>query len=97
MRIKRATAAAVAAISIAGLSVVAVHPASAATKTNFCTVQNLTEAGGMDALVTAAKKEGQLNVITLASGWANYDEAIALFKKAFGIKIVNDNPDGIFC
>ncbi len=94
MRIKRATAAAVAAISIAGLSVVAVHPASAATKTNFCTVQNLTEAGGMDALVTAAKKEGQLNVITLASGWANYDEAIALFKKAFGIKIVNDNPDG---
>ena len=94
MRGKRlVVAATVAALFTTGL-VVATAPAQAAGKINYCTAQNLTEAGGMDALVTAAKKEGTLNVITLASGWANYDEAIALFKKAFGIKIVNDNPDG---
>jgi len=54
----------------------------------------LKTAGGMDALVAAAKKEGQLNVITLPRDWANYGEAMDLFTKAFGIKIVDDNPDG---
>ena len=94
MRIKRSAAAIAAAIFIATTTVVLATPSQAVTKIDYCKAQNLTEAGGMDALVTAAKKEGQLNVITLASGWANYDEAIALYKKAFGIKIVNDNPDG---
>jgi putative spermidine/putrescine transport system substrate-binding protein len=28
--------------------------------------------GGMKALIAAAKKEGQLNVITLPANWANY-------------------------
>ena len=92
MRIKRATAAALAAISVVGLSVVAEQPASA--KTNFCTVENLAQAGGMDALVKAAKAEGKLNLITLPRDWANYGEAIDLFTKAFGIKISDDNPDG---
>ena len=92
MRIKRATAAAMAAISVLGLTLMVEAPAQA--KTNFCTVQNLTQAGGMDALVAAAKAEGKLNVITIARDWANYGEALDLFSKAFGIKISNDNPDG---
>ena len=93
MRISRSSAAIAAAMFIASSAVVIAAPSQAAA-VDYCSVQNLTQAGGMDALVKAAKKEGQLNVITLASGWANYDEAIALFKKAFGLKIVNDNPDG---
>jgi putative spermidine/putrescine transport system substrate-binding protein len=48
----------------------------------------------MDALVKAAQKEGTINLITLPRGWANYGEALDLFHKAFGIKIVDDNPDG---
>lgn len=92
MRIKRVAAASLAAISVLGLSVVVEQPASA--KTNFCTVQNLAQAGGMDALVKAAKAEGKLNIITVPRDWANYGQAIDLFTKAFGIKIADDNPDG---
>ena len=37
------------------------------------------DAGGMDALVAAAKKEGQLNVITLPDNWANYGTIMKTF------------------
>ncbi|MGN6607285.1 MAG: ABC transporter substrate-binding protein [Jatrophihabitans sp.] len=48
----------------------------------------------MDALVAAAKKEGQLNVITLPRDWANYGELMDNFTKQYGIKITDANPDG---
>ena len=92
MRAKRLVVAATsAAILVSGL-VIATAPAQAAT--NFCTVQNLKQAGGMDALVKAAKAEKELNIITVPRDWANYGEAIDLFSKAFGIKINDDNPEG---
>ena len=92
MRAKRLVVAATsAAILLSGL-VIATAPAQAAT--NFCTVQNLKQAGGMDALVKAAKAEKELNIITVPRDWANYGEAIDLFSKAFGIKINDDNPEG---
>ncbi|WP_432824266.1 ABC transporter substrate-binding protein [Dactylosporangium sp. CA-092794] len=50
--------------------------------------------GGLDALVTAAKAEGQLNVITLPRDWANYGELIDTFSQKYGIKVNSDNPDG---
>ncbi|MGW0734215.1 ABC transporter substrate-binding protein [Streptomyces sp. NPDC002851] len=50
--------------------------------------------GGMDALVKAAKKEGELNVYALAPDWANYGEMIAAFEKKYGIKVNNENPGG---
>jgi putative spermidine/putrescine transport system substrate-binding protein len=50
--------------------------------------------GGMDALVKAAQKEGQLNVITLPSNWANYGVIMAAFTKKYGIKISDENPEG---
>src|ERR1700742_763158 len=50
--------------------------------------------GGMDKLVAAAKKEGQLNVITLPRDWANYGELMDNFSKTYGIKITDNNPDG---
>ncbi|WP_327047198.1 extracellular solute-binding protein [Microbispora sp. NBC_01189] len=50
--------------------------------------------GGLDTLVDAAKKEGQLNTIALPPDWANYGEIIKAFEAKYGIKVVNDNPDG---
>ena len=85
------TVAAVSAIALS-MAVTATAPSQAAV--NFCKVTDLKTAGGMDALVAAAKKEGALNVITLPRDWANYGEAMDLYTKAFGIKINDDNPDG---
>ncbi len=45
-------------------------------------------------LVAAAKKEGQLNVITLPRDWANYGAAMDRFSELYGIKIDDANPDG---
>jgi putative spermidine/putrescine transport system substrate-binding protein len=49
--------------------------------------------GGMDALITAAKKEGQLNVIALPPDWANYGEIIKAFGDKYGIKVNSAQPD----
>jgi len=48
----------------------------------------------MDALVTAAKKEGQLNVIALPPDWANYGAIIDGFKAKYGISVTSANPNG---
>ena len=49
--------------------------------------------GGMDALVEAAKKEGELNVIALPPDWANYGNIINAFKDKYGIKVNSAQPD----
>jgi putative spermidine/putrescine transport system substrate-binding protein len=49
--------------------------------------------GGMDALVEAAKKEGQLNVIALPPDWANYGAIIKAFSDKYGIKVNSAQPD----
>jgi putative spermidine/putrescine transport system substrate-binding protein len=51
-------------------------------------------AGGMDALVDAAKKEGTLNVIALPPDWANYGQIISAFTAKYGIKVDSAQPDG---
>jgi putative spermidine/putrescine transport system substrate-binding protein len=93
MNLKRIVAVA-AASAVALSAVVAISTPSQAAAVNYCKATDLKTAGGMDALVKAAKKEGALNVITLPRDWANYGEAMDLFSKAFGIKINDDNPDG---
>ena len=55
---------------------------------------SLEEAGGMDALVEAAKAEGQLNVIALPPDWANYGAMISAFTAKYGIKVNSATPDG---
>jgi len=50
--------------------------------------------GGMNGLIAAAKKEGQLNVITLPSNWANYGTIIKDFEAKYGIKITDASPEG---
>ena len=50
--------------------------------------------GGMDGLVTAAKKEGELNVIALPPTWANYGNIIKAFETKYDIKVNSQLPDG---
>ena len=71
-------------------------PAAApvAAKVDYATVKNLDGAGGMDALVAAAKAEGELNVITLPRDWCDYGDMMDNFAKKYGIKINSLNPDG---
>jgi putative spermidine/putrescine transport system substrate-binding protein len=67
---------------------------SGGTGTNWATATSVSAGGGMTALVAAAKKEGQLNVITLPSDWANYGTIMKDFTAKYGIKINDANPDG---
>jgi len=48
----------------------------------------------MDALVAAAKAEGQLNIIAVPRDWANYGAIIDGFTAKYGIKINSANPNG---
>ncbi len=48
---------------------------------------------GMDQLVAAAKQEGQLTVIALPHDWCGYGEVINGFKKKYGLKVNELNPD----
>ena len=50
-------------------------------------------AGGMDALVAEAKKEGTLNVIALPPDWANYGKIISGFEAKYGLKVDSAQPD----
>jgi putative spermidine/putrescine transport system substrate-binding protein len=67
---------------------------SSGSTTSIATATSAAEAGGMNALVTAAKKEGQLNVITLPANWANYGTIMKDFTAKYGIKITDANPEG---
>jgi len=62
--------------------------------TSAATATSASAFGGMNALVTAAKKEGTLNVITLPANWANYGTIMKDFTAKYGIKINDANPDG---
>ncbi|HEX2744347.1 MAG TPA: ABC transporter substrate-binding protein [Streptosporangiaceae bacterium] len=67
---------------------------STSSGTNWSTATSAMAGGGMNALVAAAKKEGQLNVITLPSNWANYGTIMKDFTAKYGIKITDANPEG---
>ena len=60
---------------------------------NAATAQSATAFGGMDGLIAAAKKEGELNVIALPPDWANYGAIIKAFADKYGIKVNSAQPD----
>ncbi len=45
-------------------------------------------------LIAAAKKEGQINVITLPRDWANWGVTMDRFQALYGVKLDDANPDG---
>ncbi|GAA1168295.1 ABC transporter substrate-binding protein [Pseudonocardia alaniniphila] len=62
--------------------------------TGWATAASAQARGGFDALVAAAKAEGQLNVIALPPDWANYGAIIKTFGDKYGIKVNSANPEG---
>src|SRR4051812_22285559 len=67
---------------------------SAASTSSAATATSVADLGGMDALIAAAKKEGELNVIALPPDWANYGEMLKAFEDKYGITINSANPSG---
>ncbi|MFF2851244.1 ABC transporter substrate-binding protein [Streptomyces sp. NPDC058001] len=86
--------AAVAALTLSACGAAPDKSTSAGDGKSAATATSAEDFGGMDALVTAAKKEGTLNAIALPRDWANYGALIDGFTKKYGIKIEVENPDG---
>jgi putative spermidine/putrescine transport system substrate-binding protein len=83
---------AVAVMAVAACSLGVSSAANAGV--NWSNVKSASAAGGLQALVKAAKKEGSLNVIALPPTWANYGKEISTFHKKYGITVHSFNPDG---
>jgi putative spermidine/putrescine transport system substrate-binding protein len=84
-------------VGLAGLSVLAAaacssNSPSAASGYDWSKATSAAAGGGMNALVTAAKKEGTLNVIALPADWANYGTIIKDFTRKYGIKVNSIAP-----
>jgi len=62
--------------------------------TGWATATSAQAAGGFDALVSAAKAEGTLNVIALPPDWANYGAMISTFEQKYAITVSSANPEG---
>src|SRR5258708_9358871 len=62
--------------------------------TDWSQVTSVAQGSGMRALIAAAKKEGQLNVIGLPANRFNYGTIMKDFTAKYGIKINDLNPDG---
>jgi putative spermidine/putrescine transport system substrate-binding protein len=67
---------------------------SATGSCNAASAKSVTDCGGMDALIAAAKAEGKLNIIATPPDWANYGASIDAFSEKYGIKVTSANPNG---
>lgn len=85
-----------AALALTGTMLSGVASASTArTTVNYQTCASLAACGGMTALVAAANKEGELNLVTLPSNWANYGTLMYDFEQKYPSIVVGDtNPNG---
>jgi len=70
------------------------HHAGGRIAADWSSVSSAAQGGGMKALVAAAKKEGQLNVIALPASRINYGTIMKDFTAKYGIKITDMNPGG---
>lgn len=95
-RLLATTAASVLVLSLAACSPPEKEGDNATTKSGVKSSEatSAEDFGGMDGLVKAAKKEGELNVIALPPTWANYGNIIKGFEDKYGIKINSALPDG---
>ncbi len=81
---------AVSACGATGAQVTSAPPTSAPAATTAPS----SGGGSLDALVTAAKQEGQLTVIALPHDWCGYGDLISGFKAKYGLTVNELNPDG---
>ena len=91
---RRLGLAVVAAFVVAACGGTSNNSSGSCSESTAKTATSASACGGMDALVTAAKAEGKLNIIATPPDWANYGEAINGFKAKYGIVITSDNPNG---
>ena len=94
MKFTKLTSGSVAAAVVVALAIPALSTSSASAATNYSKITNASQGGGMAGLAAACQKEGQLNVIALPHYWANYGDMIEGFKKAYGVKVDEANPEG---
>ncbi len=97
----RKSVAATAIVAAASTAVLAAGCGNSGSSTggssvNWSKVTALTASGPTDManLVKAAEKEGQLNVITLPSNWANYGTIMKDFTAKYHIHITDAIPEG---
>jgi putative spermidine/putrescine transport system substrate-binding protein len=84
-------------LAVAAFVIVAACGGTSSSATATCnpsTATSVTDCGGLDALVSAAKKEGKLNIIATPPDWANYGASFDAFTKKYGITITSANPNG---
>lgn len=91
-RKRNLAALAIVATAAIGLSACA-SSTPAASDVDAKTATSAEDFGGLDALITAAKAEGSLNVIALPDNWANYGEIKAAFEDKYGITVNSADPD----
>ncbi len=94
VKFSKLTSGSVAAALVVALAIPALSTSSASAATNYSKITSASQGGGMAGLAAACKKEGQLNVIALPHYWANYGDMIEGFKKAYGVKVDEANPEG---
>lgn len=94
MTFSKFTRGSVGAVLAVALTFPALNITTASGATNLNTVKNVGAAGGINKLIAACQKEGQLNVIALPHYWANWGDMLEGFKKAYGVKIDEANPEG---
>ncbi|MGV9564333.1 ABC transporter substrate-binding protein [Streptomyces sp. NPDC003480] len=93
MSTARARAAAVvgcSALVALGLSACGNEPPARPQKPSLAT--SAENAGGMRALIAAAKQEKTVRTIAIPRDWAGYDGLIKGFEKKYGIKVTLDRP-----
>lgn len=95
MRIHRLLAvAAVSTLALAGAVACAPPQKTLDSATSAASVAtSAADFGGMEGLITAARAEGELNVIALPPDWANYGAIIERFADKYGIKVNSAQPD----
>lgn len=83
------------ALAACGTDAAADNPATSTSggSSKAATATSAADLGGLDALVEAAKAEGQINVIALPDDWANYGAVKVGFEKKYGITVNSILPD----
>jgi putative spermidine/putrescine transport system substrate-binding protein len=81
---------------IAGLLATSAIVFAACSSSGATTAPSAAAGGGssMDALIAAAKAEGNLTTIALPHSWCDYGDLLSGFTAKYGIKINELNPDG---
>jgi putative spermidine/putrescine transport system substrate-binding protein len=97
--VRASTSRAAVAVVIAGLTLTACGSEDGASGgsgggSDAATATSAEDFGGMDALVSAAQEEGELNVIALPPSWSNYQEMLDTFSAKYDIAINSATPDG---